>query len=1365
VLRRNEIAVAAGGLSAAIDAIMEFGRSIWNLAFTKESGERSGIHILFPRAQFAEWQRSLLDNPAIGKPAIHTAIVSRLASCGDTAKSNWLRPADIPDMMSVRVEVFSPIKLVDLCLTELDSAPSDREYFIWRNIRRVYQLDQSPEVTHVFHMLAAAVNSQFQESWKALDNHELDSESIIHEKTTPRTSKTKRSIRYQDFIAPLIHLLQEYGVKNEDSERYCAAFIECCNIVGYISVSYGSGGLRILTESLDSEFLLSKLFGVPTEIAGFDNLFGGGGIALADSARPGVPTSINGRIILIRGRFGTGKSSLALGIAAEVARKEGLAWVMPFEQTSRDCRHYLESMSSYSTTGHSLPVQKVGELVRILERNVEQDNEDAPDEKTAGVIVILQTRQDDLDVVFDRLADRAEATNKFGLRLLVVDPINSILGWDSPDASEVRMRIMKRIERIKRAGANLIMVAEDDASLQNPVRFIENLADTVIDLSVERKHGYSQRYIEVLKSRLQRDQRGRHPFSIKAGQGVTVFPSSAAVLARIRNRRFKGFQQPTRFGWDILDHILGENAIFPGDTIVIRGGEGVFKTHIGLLFLLGLDLRGGQAKPVPGRSRRAIVLPIRDTESTVRALLNSRFIEAFRLAHPNCRPVSHIKVLEVPGGFVQPGAIFQVLEREFERAQMHGDIIDRVLIDNLAHWETSCPFIREDETFGDTLTEFLRRQQTTSLFVCSLTSSHPESSVQSSLIDDANTLIHLDRIQFRGAQRVILRVVKTRGMRHKPESFDVVLTDAGLQLGTGSKLLRIGATGEVSTIPTRLYLHQENRTQQVYNATLEDSLRPILSRDVKVNSKDRTHLLRATQLSPYSTVDELQVLQLDEFQLPELTTGTDNNPLLHEFAAKDWDFASWDDISPRLKSRVRHGDPWRFTTGELTNAKSLVDKLRRHSDPVSSFLWQQLSKSNQESLTQFQASPGSLKQAANILIALLNDSIGKQSIYKPERFKDISLRPETVKLLKRLPKEGNSMQLDRLLLEDAYPSELSSDSEQQKGRFFAVPYYDNLGLLAFDRAFVSDNNIDIRDWSSIADACVKWDENLKDGAKDSKEMLFSFIGNTDENYNCLFFEILLSLNCPPPVLEQPRTQVSEACRIKEWLKQRAILKACQTMRALCRREHLQMQSDLYSVPVGGTEMRSKAMPVQAFSKAKIWRLWFTTLSEMLQNMRAKDREGIGIQPLPGDTAVAGEWYLAVPAYSAAPDVGLEIMKLLTTREEELERLRRGVGLPTRGHYYLEEAGISSHSVVLPPEVIGGILNRGFRRSQFDCYSKITRILSFHLKRIIEIEAPIRVVREEADVALKKLIVTEIESLRQNVAFVLDKHFCAKCQKC
>ncbi len=1234
-----------------IDEAMELSRSIWRIVFDEEMGEPEGDSFKFVDKSFENWWKSYLSSCPKSRRCVRLWLKNRLLDL------RWLVQEKHAGTTYLRLEILRPTKFIEMAI--LIGKRSDRDYFMRRNIRRKYGYDQSPETVRVFNLLAATANVQIRD---ISSDQELKKHAGIRAGYQRRSERIRRVLHYRDGLSePLVRTLMKDGMSQEDAQRHRCVFLECCRIAGFVGPHPSKrGAISILAEDFDAEFLLCKLFGLPSEMAGLDSLFGGGGIALAEASGSSDTPPI-GRVVLIRGRFGSGKSSLALGLAAEVARKQGLAWVMPLEQSAQDCRFYLESMNALSSSDAVHMVQDIGKLGTVLGRKVLEAKSTEPVPDQLGVIVLLQADKGNLDAVFEEVIQKAEATKAFPLRLLVLDPINSLIGWEpeQKDPAKLRDTLMRAFDRIKQSGANLLLVAEDGAKEttedRNPARFVENLADSVIDLSVEPQHGYSQRFIEILKSRFQRDQRGKHPFSIKAGLGVTVSPSSASVLARIQNRRFKSIDKPARYGWAQLDDKLGPNAFFPGDTIVLRGSEGSFKTHIGLLFLLGSDM---SRRPGARGVRRSLILPIRENPAYVNNLLKSHFVTAHRSRQEASKARDHISVVPTPVGFVSPGAIFEALEQEFEKANLAGDVIDRVMIGSLSHWEISCPFIREDDTFGDTLIEFLRRHEVTSLFICS-PKGHPDSVLQSSVVDGADCLMDFQRIEFRGAQRVTLRILKTRGMGHKPESFDVILSDQGLELGLASKLLRVGASGAASPVLTRLYLHQENMAHAMYNTTIEESLKPVLSRSVKVNSKDRTHLVRAIKLSPYSSVDELQIVQLDEFQLPELAEGFPNN-LLHNFEIEEWENKQWGDMSPRLIAQVR--------------------------------------------------------------------------------------RPKV--------------------------SEESEKDMMQGGKFFAVPYYNNIGFLAF--CADACNMKQAQDWSLIAKACREWEQEKNGGRKHPDRVFFHFKTNIDENYNCLLFEILLSLGSKPPTALPAR-----GCKLRKWLKDPLLGEACRILRILCYRVHklsssLQKEFSAERVPRAKAAETNDAIEdlqderTQNNSKgltalqqtAKIWRHWFTTLSEMLDQMSDKERANIVTTSLPGEKSVAGEWYLAVPAYSAAPDVALEVIRVLTTREEELQRLRRGVGLPTRDRYYepgsldVPESGFLG----IPASKIGRLLKNSFRRSEFDCYPEITKILSFHLKKIVSIE-------ERAGVDITEEINRQIKALEKDVTFVLDGIQESRCKDC
>jgi len=114
--------------------------------------------------------------------------------------------------------------------------------------------------------------------------------------------------------------------------------------------------------------------------------------------------------------------------------------------------------------------------------------------------------------------------------------------------------------------------------------------------------------------------------------------------------------------------------------------------------------------------------------------------------------------------------------------------------------------------------------------------------------------------------------------------------------------------------------------------------------------------------------------------------------------------------------------PTQLTSSSITNCPALVKKIVQHGEPVSVYVWGRLSPANQQILstvtTNFEA-------CNNILVENLNLLIVDKTFYTPDRFKGIKLREETQKLIKKSNASSSDARLNRVLLEDAYPTEFS----------------------------------------------------------------------------------------------------------------------------------------------------------------------------------------------------------------------------------------------------------------------------------------------------------------------------------------------------
>jgi hypothetical protein len=125
---------------------------------------------------------------------------------------------------------------------------------------------------------------------------------------------------------------------------------------------------------------------------------------------------------------------------------------------------------------------------------------------------------------------------------------------------------------------------------------------------------------------------------------------------------------------------------------------------------------------------------------------------------------------------------------------------------------------------------------------------------------------------------------------------------------------------------------------------------------------------------------------------------------------------------------VNHGGTATFSVGDISDLSQLVYKLMLPWDAVSAFLKDMLSKSTVQALSDYRrlgSVPGTLEMG---LAEDLNKIIGGPSIWEASRFASIKLRPETKELLAKDARGAELIRLNRLLLEDAYPLEISGKS-------------------------------------------------------------------------------------------------------------------------------------------------------------------------------------------------------------------------------------------------------------------------------------------------------------------------------------------------
>jgi hypothetical protein len=120
--------------------------------------------------------------------------------------------------------------------------------------------------------------------------------------------------------------------------------------------------------------------------------------------------------------------------------------------------------------------------------------------------------------------------------------------------------------------------------------------------------------------------------------------------------------------------------------------------------------------------------------------------------------------------------------------------------------------------------------------------------------------------------------------------------------------------------------------------------------------------------------------------------------------------------------------PLSFSLTDIKDLESFALKLApgQDQDNVSTYIWEKLSLVTRNALTNYQESGSDPDLLLNGLVDDLNEII-EGTVYEIQRFAGVDLRPRTQVLLALNPNGDALIRLNRLLLEDAYPGELSRD--------------------------------------------------------------------------------------------------------------------------------------------------------------------------------------------------------------------------------------------------------------------------------------------------------------------------------------------------
>ena len=168
----------------------------------------------------------------------------------------------------------------------------------------------------------------------------------------------------------------------------------------------------------------------------------------------------------------------------------------------------------------------------------------------------------------------------------------------------------------------------------------------------------------------------------------------------------------------------------------------------------------------------------------------------------------------------------------------------------------------------------------------------------------------------------------------------------------------------------------------------------------------------------------------------------------------------------------RHGSST-FSVGDFVQLPSLSTKLNQAADPVSDYLKGQFSAPMRQTLENYLDSNSDPTLLRTTLAKELNRIIQSPSFYDAQRFARVVLRPESQQLLDQDQKREAVARLNKMLLEDAYPLEISRNEFNflPVGRQMKVFEREKLDLLALDQfahPWIFEFKRDLAPYESIA---------------------------------------------------------------------------------------------------------------------------------------------------------------------------------------------------------------------------------------------------------------------------------------------------------
>nr|WP_232097297.1 ATPase domain-containing protein [Gimesia maris] len=272
----------------------------------------------------------------------------------------------------------------------------------------------------------------------------------------------------------------------------------------------------------------------------------------------------SGRVYLVEGDPGTGKTTLALQFLLEGAKNGETGLYVTLSETKEE----LEAVvASHGWNMQEIEVYELVDSSELVDSNASQYSMFEPSEvelsKTIRGVLEHVEQSKPTRVAFDSLSE---------MRLLAQSPL----------------RYRRQILALKHffTGRNCTVLMLDDNTAQDADQQLQSIAHGVIRLEhMMGDYGGERRRLRVIKHRGQKFQGGYHDFQLLTG-GLNLFPRKGQPQP-IENANFPLILS----GNESLDQLVG-GGLSPGTSTLLLGPAGVGKSSTAMLYAISAASRG-----------------------------------------------------------------------------------------------------------------------------------------------------------------------------------------------------------------------------------------------------------------------------------------------------------------------------------------------------------------------------------------------------------------------------------------------------------------------------------------------------------------------------------------------------------------------------------------------------------------------------------------------------------------------------------------------------------------------------------------------------------------------------------------------------